>query len=173
MVLYLHSHTGHSVSSQFNIKAAQQPTDSHVWRAALWRSHPGAFLQPLAKLFIYVDTRIRGSSCQGPKRPTLVTGTISWFWFHFWQLPARVVGKCYGVSLTQREDLPQKNAVRPHVTLGGEHLVKDGLGGHPLERETRLRANQTAGEGLQVDLRECFSPMLHYGLCCNAVLLSW
>lgn len=51
--------------------------------------------------------------------------------------------------LTQREDLPQQNAVGPHVTLGGEHLVKDGLWRHPLEREAGLSANQITGAGLQ------------------------
>lgn len=50
-------------------------------------------------------------------------------------------------ALTQREDLPQQDAVGPHVALRGEHLVKDGLWRHPLEREAGLSANQrTAAE---------------------------
>lgn len=48
-------------------------------------------------------------------------------------------------SLTQREDLPQQYAVGPHVTLGGEHLVKDGLGRHPLERESGLAEGEDTG----------------------------
>ena len=52
------------------------------------------------------------------------------------------------MALTQREDLPQQNAVGPHVTLGGEQLVKDGLGRHPLQREPGLSANQSTGAGV-------------------------
>lgn len=47
--------------------------------------------------------------------------------------------------LTQRKNLPQQNAVGPYVTLGGEHLVKDGLWRHPLEREASLPANHITG----------------------------
>lgn len=80
---------------------------------------------------------------EGGKGHALVTETTSWeFKLVF-----------LSVSLTQREDLPQQNTVRPHVALGGEHFVKDGLWGHPLERETGLRANQNAGEGLQETLK--------------------
>lgn len=47
--------------------------------------------------------------------------------------------------LTQWEDLPQQDAIGPHITLSGEHLVEDGLRGHPLEREASLLANQITG----------------------------
>lgn len=50
---------------------------------------------------------------------------------------------CGERSLTQGEDLPQQNAVGPHVTLRGEHLVEDGLWRHPLQREAGLSANQS------------------------------
>lgn len=119
---------------------------SHVWRAVLRSSHPGSLLQPLAKLFIYVETGIGGCSCGGGGgggRHALLTETISW--------ECKLV--FLSVSLTQREDLPQQNTERPHVALGGEHLVKDGLWGHPLERETGLRANQNAGERSQETLK--------------------
>lgn len=49
------------------------------------------------------------------------------------------------VCFTQREDLPKQDAVGPHVTLGGEQFVKDGLGRHPLQWETGLTANQSTG----------------------------
>lgn len=54
------------------------------------------------------------------------------------------------MSLTQGEDLPQQNAKGPHVTLGGEHLVKDGLWRHPFKGEAGLSANQITGVGLQM-----------------------
>lgn len=44
------------------------------------------------------------------------------------------------VALTQREDLPQQDTIRPHVTLSGKHFVKDGLGRHPLQGEAGLKA---------------------------------
>lgn len=148
IVLYLHKRTGPTVGSQFTLHAAHGLTHSHVWRAVLGRSHPGSLLQPLAKLFIYVETRIGGRSCPEGKDTHWLLQPFPGIRFSIF------VDFLYGlqentVALTQREDLPQQNAVGPHVTLGGEHLVKDGLWGHPLERETGLRANQKAGEGLQ------------------------
>lgn len=42
------------------------------------------------------------------------------------------------MTLTQREDLPHENTKGPHVTLSRVNLVKNGLGCHPLERQSSL-----------------------------------
>lgn len=49
-------------------------------------------------------------------------------WIHVWKYLKR----------TQREDLPQQDAVRPDVTFECVHTLKDTLGRHPLHRETGL-----------------------------------
>lgn len=42
------------------------------------------------------------------------------------------------VKRTEREDLPQQDAVRPDITFKGVHTLEDALRGHPLNRETCL-----------------------------------
>ena len=43
---------------------------------------------------------------------------------------------------TQREDLPEQDAVGPHVALVGVDVVKDALWGHPLDGQPGLRAHR-------------------------------
>lgn len=65
---------------------------------------------------------------------------ISWkhiFSFHFFA-PHTLFENKSAMSLTQGENLPQQNAIRPDVTLRGKHFVKDGLWRHPLQGEAGL-----------------------------------
>lgn len=113
----------------------ENKVNPHFRRAVLRCSHPGPGFQTVAKLLVDVEAGVRRGSC--------------WTHTHQHQCTTIVRGHKYSQSvlrsLTQREDLPQQYAVRPNIALGGEHLVEDGLGRHPLQRETGLRANQSTG----------------------------
>ena len=43
------------------------------------------------------------------------------------------------IWLTECSYLPEEDAVRPYVALGGEDPVSDRLEGHPLQRQTSIR----------------------------------
>ena len=42
-------------------------------------------------------------------------------------------------GLTHGDDLPEQHAEGPHVGLGRVHVVVDGLGGHPPDRQGALK----------------------------------
>lgn len=44
----------------------------------------------------------------------------------------------WSYGLTQREDLPQQDAVGPHVALERVHAFEDALWRHPLDRQASL-----------------------------------
>jgi hypothetical protein len=46
------------------------------------------------------------------------------------------------LSFTQREDFPEEDSKRPHITLAGIELIKDALRSHPLQRQTSLREHK-------------------------------
>lgn len=43
---------------------------------------------------------------------------------------------------TKGEDLPEQDAVGPHVTQGCVQVMEDTLWGHPLKRKERLRGGR-------------------------------
>lgn len=45
-------------------------------------------------------------------------------------------------NVTQREDFPEQDAVRPHVTLKGVDTVEYTLGRHPLNRQASLQEEE-------------------------------
>lgn len=47
-------------------------------------------------------------------------------------------GRCSAITLTQREDLPHEDTEGPNVALSRVDFVKNGLGCHPLERQSSL-----------------------------------
>jgi len=57
--------------------------------------------------------------------------------------------------LTKGEDLPEKDAVRPHVALHCVNAVKDALGGHPFHRQAGLEEQRVlqTGTSWQLTLR--------------------
>lgn len=123
----------------------------HLWGAVVRRPHPRPFPQPVAELLVNVDAWVWGSSWQmkehniqhvkntGSKLSLNQSVGLQNLRLALFIFPV------FSRSLTQWEDLPQQDAIGPHITLGGEHFVKYGLRGHPLQREASLSASQITG----------------------------
>lgn len=64
--------------------------------------------------------------------------------------------------LTKGEDLPEKDAVRPHITLHCVNAVKDALWGHPFHGQAGLEEQRVLQTGTSWELT------LHPVLCAPA-----
>lgn len=154
----------------------------HLRCAVLRRSHPCSPLESVTELFIYLKTGVRRRSCGTNTHITTSAREQYKNWIKrvlkckdqersdysnccraivldsvLVILPTSCLCcklKHVESSLTQGEDLPQQNAEGPNVTLGGEHLVKDGLWRHPFKGEAGLSANQITGVRLQMPTHE-------------------